>query len=193
MVKVYIPVVDTTSGDFSYDRDISAEELMMLQDEQFRKTNRNIEGFMQGYDMRGVRHELFDPVSNRKIIDSINMIPVICTVTDKVGGIEIPDDWYNEVVTAGRMSIMVLNVHGKDVDYDAEEEIRFWVSDSAMILDDRRLDKKTRLNSLPTRDLELETKDSKYSLSRCKIVERYKGTGYLYSFAIITEKITKIG
>jgi hypothetical protein len=190
--KLYFPVVDTTTGDFSYDRDISTEELIRLQDEQFRKTNSNVQGFVDGYNMHGVKHELFDPVSNRKIIDCINMIPVVCVITDKIGGVKIPDDWFDEVAAAGRMSIMVVNIIGGSIDYDAEEEIRFWISDSALIIDDRRLDKKTRLNALPSRDMELETVSGRYSLQKCKIVERYKGSGFSYSFAMIVEKITKL-
>ena len=189
MVRIYIPVNNTTSGNFTYDRDISTEDLIRLQDEQFMRTNRNIEGLMHGGDMRGVRHELFDPVSNRKVLDVIDMVPVLCTVKDRPGGCEIPYGWYDEVVSAGRMSIMNVNVHGKDIEYDAEEEIRFWIADSALVLDDMRLDQRTRLNTLPVRDLELETPEGRYALSRCKIVERYKGTGYPYSFTIIVEKI----
>lgn len=190
LTKIYFPVVNTENGDFSYNQKISNESLIKLQDEQYRRTTDNIDRFLHGYQTYG-KHEVFDPLKDKTVIDEINYVPFECALQGVRDDININPDFFKGFTDNGKMFILKVNINHTVMDPDAESELRFWMDDSRKLLIDRQLDDKTKLKHLPTRDIVLDVENEKYLLHRCKLIEKYKNEKFPYYFAIIVEKITK--
>lgn len=186
--KIYIPVANTENGNFDYDKKISTDELIRLQDEQFKRTNYNVDRFVHGYQAVG-QHEVFDPITGKQILDTVDLIPLECVIQGINQNDLINEAFFDKKAQLGKMFIVRLNINPTHIDFDGESELRFWIEDSMRLLNDPTLDDRTKLKSLPKRDIIIDAGNRKYTMGGCKILEKYAIKKFPYYFAIIIEKL----
>lgn len=185
--KVWLPVINTENGDFSYDGEISTDDIIRMQDEQFMRTNRNVERFVSGQQAVG-GHDIYDPVSGKKVRDEVDLLPMECVIQGARQSITVDEDFFAKHRAEGKMFIVRININ-PNMDRDAESELRFWLEDSMRILKDKYLDERTKLKSLPKMDLKVDVGPTRMTMSGCKIVENICNRTFPYYFAIIVEKL----
>ena len=191
ITRIYFPVMNLDNGDFSYDKEISTEELIRLQEEQFRRTDANVDRYVHGYGRSGGGSGMFELSERKAVLDETNSIPFECNVQGVNDNIIIDSAFFENKLNDGKMFILRMNINPTVIDIDGESELRFWLDDSKKLLEDRTLDNNTKLKHLPKRDIGIDVEKNKYMLRGCKIIERRCSDKFPYYFAVIVEKIDK--
>ena len=189
LTKIYFPVRNLDNGDFDYGKEISTDELIRLQDEQFRRTDASISRYVHGYgkDVNGGR--VFELRQKKAVLDEVNALPMECAILGMNEGDELDNDFFLDKRNSGKMFIIRININPTVLSSDGESELKFWVDDSDKLLKDPVIDKNTKLKHLPTRDLGIDIGTQRLTLQRCKIIENKSSKNFPYYFAVIVEKI----
>lgn len=189
LTKIYFPVRNLDNGNFNYDKEISTDELIRLQDEQFRRTDASISRYVHGYgkDTNGGR--MFELAQKKAVLDEVDALPMECAILGMNEGDEVDDNFFLEKKDSGKMFIIRININPTVLSPDSESELRFWVDDSVKLMNDPVIDKNTKLKHLPTRDLGIDIGPQRLTLQRCKIIENKSNNKFPYYFAVIVEKI----
>ena len=191
--RLIIPVIDTERGKFEYKgRELTAEEYGNMEYEHFRRTDRQVERFVDN-----MRHGIsnVNPYGNRM---------------RDVSDVQHPDIYYNDeeievlVLDAnrndiseedllgktrgGKMFILILNINPNTLSGDAESEIRLWMDDSNKVINDSSLPDHVKIKSLPGREYGIVTGNRLVRVVNCKMVEDYSNRKQPYFFAMIVEK-----
>lgn len=189
LTKIYFPVMNLDNGDFTYDKEISTADLLRLQDEQFRRTNRSIEMYTQGYGKVAPSGGMFELQNKKATLDEVNSIPMECVVLGAKEGMEVTDNFFDDRIADGKMFIIRLNINPTVLDMDGESELRFWIDDSEKLLRDNALDNQTKIKHLPKRNIGIDTNGARHTLTGCKMIENKGNKKYPYYLAVIVEKI----
>ena len=113
---------------------------------------------------------------------------------------DVTVDTLYEYLNKGKKFILKVNINPNSLDEDAESEIRNWMDDSRKVLNDKLLDERTMLLSLPLRDFIIDTDLDKnndklpiFHILGCKIIQIYskQQSGFDFYFAMMCEKIKK--
>lgn len=189
LTKIYFPVRNLDNGNFDYGKEISTDELIRLQDEQFRRTDASISRYVHGYgkDVNGGR--VFELRQKKAVLDEVNALPMECAILGMNEGDELDNDFFLGKRDSGKMFIIRININPTVLNSDGESELKFWVDDSDKLLKDPVIDKNTKLKHLPTRDLGIDIGTQRLTLQRCKIIENKSNKNFPYYFAVIVEKI----
>ena len=191
LTKILIQVQDTESKTFDYGRNISAEEFMALDNDNFRRNNGRMERFVDNM-RRGVsnvsdRYGMSDVRDQRIVDDNFNDLEAEVLITDSRKN-DIDEDYLRNQVGRG-MFIIILNINPNSVDGDAASELLYWTEDSSRVIDDNTLDNRKKIEILPPRDYKVKVGDQWASLLGCKMVVNYSNEQFPYCYAVIVEKI----
>lgn len=189
LTKIYFPVRNLDNGNFNYDKEISTEELIRLQDEQFRRTDASISRYVHGYGKDSNGGKMFELAQKKAVLDEVDALPMECAILGMNEGDEVDDNFFLDKKDGGKMFIIRININPTVLSPDSESELRFWVDDSVKLMNDPVIDKNTKLKHLPTRDLGIDIGSQRLTLQRCKIIENKSNNKFPYYFAVIVEKI----
>jgi len=201
MIKFIIPVIDTESGNYNYDGELSQEAYFGMIQDRVNRTNSTMNQFVNNYQ-RGIINR-----GNTSIYDSQNVkdedIKYVFSESEALvmdsNNNEIDEGFLMNQINSGKKFILKININPDKLESDAESEIRYWMDDSDMVLTDIELDQKTKIISLPQRDfiIDMATDENEdagiYQILGCKILQIYpqKQTSYPFYFAMMVEKIIK--
>lgn len=192
LTKLIIPVIDTESGRFDYNGELTRDEYGEMVMDRFLATNNQMNRFVDNI-RRGVsnvpQNIQFSSTVRRDFPDiKYNFFDTDVFVQN--GKKEnIDETFFEKYINNGEMFILILNVN-PNMEPDAESELRFWIDDSKKIHNDPMIDTKTKLKALPQRGLKILIGKQEYVLEGCKILQDYPDEKYPFKFAIIVEKIT---
>ena len=192
ITNLIIPVQDTESGKFEYQGTLSRETYEDMVMDKFQRTDRQIDAFMHRDKSREYSYDL--PLNNSgeyyEEEDTDNEVEVQVLLLDSNKN-NFNEDYLFDLIDSDSMFILRVNVNPEDLDDGAESEIKYWLDDSMRVWEDCDLDKKTKLQVSPPRNLKIVLSDgNKYTLQNCKIFEDYSDDRYPIYFAMIVEKIT---
>lgn len=205
-VKFVIPVVDTEAGTYEYHgREFDMDEYFDMIRNRVDRTNRAMDAFAYGYShgfgiQRGnaMNRGLYDieNVDKDKEIDYNFSESEALVLDGDDNDVQIQD--FYDLVAAGKKCLLKININPNSLDGDAESEIRKWLDESNKVLNDKMLDNKTMLLSLPLRDFIIDTAtdddESKpvFHIINCRVIQIYpKENGYSYYFAVMCGEIKK--
>ena len=205
-VKFVIPVVDTEAGTYEYHgREFDMDEYFDMIRNKVDRTNRAMDAFAYGYShgfgiQRGnaMNRGLYDieNVDRDKEIDYNFSESEALVLDGDDNDVQIQD--FYDLVAAGKKCLLKININPNSLDGDAESEIRKWLDESNKVLNDKMLDNKTMLLSLPLRDFIIDTAtdddESKpvFHIINCRVIQIYpKENGYSYYFAVMCGEIKK--
>lgn len=205
-VKFVIPVVDTEAGTYEYHgREFDMDEYFDMIRNRVDRTNRAMDAFAYGYShgfgiQRGnaMNRGLYDieNVDRDKEIDYNFSESEALVLDGDDNDVQIQD--FYDLVAAGKKCLLKININPNSLDGDAESEIRKWLDESNKVLNDKMLDNKTMLLSLPLRDFIIDTAtdddESKpvFHIINCRVIQIYpKENGYSYYFAVMCGEIKK--
>ena len=204
IVKFIIPVINTESGDYSYNgREMSDEQYFEMIEQH-------------AWDTRGMMNNLINNIRNQRNvydnrrIDDDGLLPDIEIKNDEYkfdycesealiqtsNSEELDITGLDNFVSKGKKFLININVNPNSLEPDAESELRRWMDESKNVLNDETLDNKTKLLALPLREFIIDTSDSKnktnplYQLEGCKILKVYEEK-YPFYFSLMVEKIEK--
>lgn len=192
LTKLIIPVIDTESGRFDYNGELTRDEYGEMVMDKFLATNNQMNMFVDNI-RRGIsnvpQNIQFSSTVRRDFPDiKYNFFDTDVFVEN--GKKEnIDETFFEKYINNGEMFILILNVN-PNMEPDAESELRFWIDDSKKIHNDPMIDTKTKLKALPQRGLKILIGKQEYVLEGCKILQDYPDEKYPFKFAIIVEKIT---
>jgi len=205
-VKFVIPVMDTEAGNYDYNgRDFSADDYFTMLRSRVQSTNKAMNEFAFNYAngfgvnrSNNVNRGLYDieNVNKNKEIDYTFSESEALILDGDDNDIEIQDLY--DLVQRGKKFLLKVTINPNSLDGDAESEIRNWMDDSSRVLNDKLLDERTMLLSLPLRDFIIDTAldgDDKskpiFHIMGCKIIQIYpkKESHFDYFFAIMCEQI----
>lgn len=192
LTKLIIPVIDTESGRFDYNGELTRDEYGEMVMDKFLATNNQMNMFVDNI-RRGIsnvpQNIQFSSTVRRDFPDiKYNFFDTDVFVEN--GKKEnIDETFFEKYISNGEMFILILNVN-PNMEPDAESELRFWIDDSKKIHNDPMIDTKTKLKALPQRGLKILIGKQEYVLEGCKILQDYPDEKYPFKFAIIVEKIT---
>ena len=205
-VKFVIPVVDTEAGNYEYHgRNFDMDEYFDMIRSRVDRTNRAMDAFAYNYSngfgvQRGgyLNRGLYDieNVDRNKEIDYTLSESEALILDGDDNDVQIQD--FYDLVAAGKKCLLKININPNSLDGDAESEIRKWLDESNKVLNDKMLDNKTMLLSLPLRDFIIDTAtdddESKpvFHIINCRVIQIYpKENGYSYYFAVMCGEIKK--
>ena len=215
IVKFIIPVIDTESGDYSFNgRDFSMDEYFDMLNDHVDRTNSMMNKFARNYARKydkesGIRHDEYDikegvVISRGAILPSMDInaednfdFSESQAFIQDIDSNDLQIDGLDGFVKSGKKFLMKININPTSMDGDAESEMRNWIDESNSILLDEDLDNKTMLMALPLRDFIIDTNgddDKKgdkpiYQLLGCKILKILDK--YPYYFTLMVEKIVE--
>lgn len=185
-------MIDTESGKYDYRGKLSRDDYSQMVMDNFQRTNRQVTQYMSEWMSRDTQFTTLkregamiegSPDIKYDFYDAEAFI----TDSKKV---DVGADYFNKHLEKGDMFILIININPNSMDEDTESELRFWVGDSKGIHSDKSLDNKTKLLSLPPRNLEIDLgNDNWKTLVNCKILQDFSDKKYPYNFAAIIEKI----
>ena len=180
LTKLIIPVIDTENSTFETDIKMSNEEFQYLQEQVLIEKNDINKGI--------INHRNTDEhISNTTKYNTFKSECLFLTPRKE----EINEDFFRELINNQQMFMLLINVNPNDLHNNAEEELKFWAEDSGMILKDKTLDDRTKLNALPIKTLGIELNGEDYILNDCKIIENRSDRNFPFYYIIIINKIIK--
>ena len=191
ITNLIIPVQDTESAKFEYEGNLTREAYESMVLDRFHRTDRQIDEFMHrdrsnkfAYDLRDDNNDYYDGE------DTDNEVEVQALLLDSSKK-NFDEDFLFDMADRENMFVLIVNVNPEELDDGAESELKYWLDDSMRVWGDDDLDKKTKLEVSPPRNLKIVLSDgNKYTLQNCKIFEDYSDDRYPIYFAMIVEKIT---
>ena len=191
ITNLIIPVQDTESAKFEYEGNLTREAYESMVLDRFHRTDRQIDEFMHrdrsnkfAYDLRDNNSEYYDGEDT----DSEVEVQALLLDSSKKN---FDEDFLFDMADRENMFVLIVNVNPEELDDGAESELKYWLDDSMRVWGDDDLDKKTKLEVSPPRNLKIVLSDgNKYTLQNCKIFEDYSDDRYPIYFAMIVEKIT---
>jgi hypothetical protein len=177
LAKILLSVIDTDNIDFD-----NSESLGI--DEYFDKLTESIS---KGGDYSLYSESDLERLS--KVDNKYKTFEIKTYVRDIKGG-EIDNSLLEERLSDGRNLLLILDLD-PDIDFDAQDEINLWLGVSKKIIDTKLLTDKEKILNLPSKTLQLITKQGKYTLNGCKIVKIYTNSKKPFEFAIIINEITQ--
>lgn len=193
LAKIIIPVVDTERGKFEYNgRELTRDEYGNMEYEHFRRTDRQVGRFVDNM-ARGVSN--FDPYSNRfKNVSNSSHPDIIFqdeeseVVVKGANRADMEEETLLSMVNSGKMFILILDINPDTVSLNAKSELRFWMSDSNKVVNDRTLPDDVKIKSLIGRDYGIKFGEHSVKLCNCKMVQDFSAGNHPFNFAIIIEK-----
>ena len=190
ITNLIISVQDTESSKFEFSGTLTRESYESMVLDHFHKTNNQIDEFMHRDRGSNFAYNLPENGEYYEGEDTDNEVEVQALLLDS-NKRNFDEDYLFDMVDQEKMFILNVNVNPEELDDDAESEIKYWLEDSSRVFNDDDLDKRTKLEALPTRNLKIVLSDgNKYTLQNCKIFEDYSDEKYPIYFAMIVEKIT---
>lgn len=196
LTKIYIPVIDTESGEYKYEGNLSREAYESMVLDNFLATNNEMNRFaynlahgISNIDDRRVNRNSGNQGTGPEIKYDFYEAEAFIQNSKRE---DVDSDFFKEHSSKGDMFLLLINVNPNSIDGDSESELRFWIGDSLKIHKDPTLDDKTRLETLPKRSLKIKIDDSDEKLGilkNCKILQDFSDKKYPFKFAIIVEKI----
>ena len=206
-IKFVIPVVDTEAGTYEYHgRDFGMDEYFNMIRSRVDRTNsamdafaynyRNGFGIQRGNSMNRGLYDIENVDKNKEIDYTFSESEALLLDGDD-NDIQTQDLY--DLVAEGKKCLLKININPNSLDEDAESEIRKWLDESDKVLNDKKLDNKTMLLSLPLRDFIIDTDtdgdESKpiFHIINCRVIQIYpkENGGYSYYFAIMCGEIKK--
>lgn len=195
--KILIPVIDTESGNYDYERNISNDEYSEMFVDNFNRTdkqiNRYVNDLAHGVTLSSKIRSFGYEISNdrqKSVEDKYNFYEAEAFIQDS-RRMDVGIDFFNEKIYDGKMFLLLVNVNPNSIDNDAESELRFWIDDSRKIHNDATLDDKTKMKALPSRQLKIKLGEEYAIMKGCKVLKDYSDRKYPFNFAIIVEKLIK--
>lgn len=193
ITKLIIPVIDTESGKFSYNGNLTKEEYDNMVMDKFLSTNNKMNKFVDNMmnGISNVRSNGYYTANHQKDFPDIkyNFFETDVFVQDSKKN-DIDASFFQNYIENEKMFILILNIN-PNMEPDAESELRFWMDDSLKVTNDTTLDTQTRLKVLPKRGFKILINNVEYVLEGCKILQNYSNKKYPFYFAVIVEKITR--
>ena len=198
---IRIPVVDTESGRFEYDGQLTREQYGEMEYDQFRRTNRQVQNYVDYLDGRYGAAPFKPRMVEYKEDEHVADIKYTYTEAEAIildaNGRDIDVEGIRSH-NNGKMFILIFDINPESIDYDGSAELRYWMWDSDKVLNDREIDRKTGFQMLPyfnftilvtEGDGENRKTVQEISLKNCKMVANYSSKQKLYKFAIKIEKM----
>ena len=206
-VKFVIPVIDTESGTYEYHgRDFTADEYFNMIQSRANQTRQVMDEFAfnykNGFNMPRKPRTMVDNLYDSENVDMNKEIDYTFSTSEALildgddNDIEIGDLY--DFVRNGKKFLLKVNINPNSLDGDAESELRNWLDDSSKVLNDKLLDNRTMLLSLPLRDFIIDTAENEdddtkpiFQITNCRVIQIYpkKTSGYDYYFAIMCGEI----
>lgn len=190
---LYVPVLDTVTKNFDYDGELDTEVLSEMIYENFQKTNRRIDNYVNnlGQDSEYKKIERTDGNYDVDTTggDDYQLRPCEVYATDSEGN-SVNKSFFEVHMDNERMCILIIDINPEKIDWDTSSELRFWVLESDRILRDKDIDDNMKLKTLPKTHFYIDVGGSRLKLNDCKLIEMYKEKNHPYKYGILIKKIT---
>ena len=186
--KLYFPARDLDGSGFSFNGDITYDEIRKMEERKFKDTNSDINALMNGGVVSGVKHETYEGLSDCSLIDKINFLPFDALVEGPNNSV-INRTYMDGFVRNGKMCVLFVNAKGEGMGDDLESELRFWIMDSDKVIGNRNITNKEKLMMLPVVDMKIDVEGVRYVLKNCKAIERRNVDVTPFNFAMLAEKV----
>lgn len=182
-----IPVIDTTSGSFNFNGNLSTEQYANMIVDNFNKNYDSINNLVT-YGMYDTYIETFQDKKIENVEEKFNFHKTEAYISD-VSHNDINTQYLDNLVNLNKKGILRININPNSMETEAIEEINYWLNDSKMVLNDNRLDKQTIIMSLPIRDFLIDDGNQVFRLCDCKLMEINSTKQAPFSFALLFNKI----
>lgn len=182
-----IPVIDTTSGSFNFNGNLSTEQYANMIVDNFNKNYDSINNLVT-YGMYDTYTETFQDKKIENVEEKFNFHKTEAYISD-VSHNDINTQYLDNLVNLNKKGILRININPNSMETEAIEEINYWLNDSKMVLNDNRLDKQTIIMSLPIRDFLIDDGNQVFRLCDCKLMEINSTKQAPFSFALLFNKI----
>lgn len=182
-----IPVIDTTSGSFNFNENLSTEQYANMIVDNFNKNYDSINNLVT-YGMYDTYTETFQDKKIENVEEKFNFHKTEAYISD-VSHNDINTQYLDNLVNLNKKGILRININPNSMETEAIEEINYWLNDSKMVLNDNRLDKQTIIMSLPIRDFLIDDGNQVFRLCDCKLMEINSTKQAPFSFALLFNKI----
>ena len=191
LTKILIQVQDTESKNFDYGRNLSTEEYLRMDTDNFSRNNGRMERFVDNM-RRGIsnvsdRYGMSEVRDSRFVDDKFDDLEAEVLVTD-VKKNDVDEAFFREQVGKG-MFIVILNINPNTLDGDAASELLYWMEDSMRVIMDPTLDNRKKIEILSPRDYKLLVGEQWASLLGCKILVNHSNEQFPYCYTVLVEKI----
>lgn len=196
-VKIVVPIQDTESFKFDYDGNLDVVTYENMWTNDFRRTDKHINKYMQGYSQGYRKYDGNDRRYNVRDINEYSKDEVYDDMKlewqESEGEVfdsnkqDITPQFFND--HEYRQDMFIIIIHVGIEEWNSITEMKFWLEDSRLVHMDKTIDDRTKLRSLPCRDLKIKIGEDIYNLHNCKILQTYDSPADFFKFAVIVEKI----
>ena len=188
ITKILFPVTDSSNLNFEHEA-ISDEEYSNMFIDNFQKNKHTMDNFEKygfSYKERNMSQREEKIVKDSQFYSEIEVF-----IAHHNNEFEITDSFFTNHVEDEKMFLLKLNVNPNSLDFDTEDELRLWIGMSENILTNEVIDEKTKISSLPHRDIKIILTNGEVKmLNKCKLIKNCSDKKYPYNIIIIIEKIT---
>lgn len=192
ITKIYFPIVNTDNLTYETDINLTVDDYNDMINDNFHRNRQMMNDFYKhGFEIKNNNYYGVDysNKSNDSPNDCIEYGEAEASINDYNKN-EINTQFFNNLITNEKMSMLEININPNNVDYDVESEIKMWVSESNNINNNINIDNKTKLSTLQGRDIGVDVEGiGRIVLLNCKVLKDNSTKNSPMNIVVIVEKI----